>query len=122
MAHGRDPRQQFPPARAASDLGVRAGFGFPVLAGADVVAVLEFFSSQAVEPDEPLLQAMAHMGTQLGRVFDASGRRKSAPGQASGRGGQSGQECLPGQHGTAVLTAHAQPVTRAIVTIGKRCL
>jgi PAS domain S-box-containing protein len=60
----------FPRLRAASDLGVRAGFGFPVLAGADVVAVLEFFSSQAVEPDEPLLQAMAHMGTQLGRVFE----------------------------------------------------
>jgi len=60
----------FPRLRAASDLGVRAGFGFPVLAGASVVAVLEFFSSEAVEPDEPLLQAMAHIGTQLGRVFE----------------------------------------------------
>ena len=45
----------FPRLRAATDLGVRAGFGFPVLAGASVVAVLEFFSSEAVEPDEPLL-------------------------------------------------------------------
>ena len=60
----------FPRLRAACDLGVRAGFGFPVLAGANVVAVLEFFSSEAVEPDEPLLQAMAHIGTQLGRVFE----------------------------------------------------
>jgi PAS domain S-box-containing protein len=60
----------FPRLRAASDLGVRAGFGFPVLAGANVVAVLEFFSNEAVEPNEPLLQAMAHIGTQLGRVFE----------------------------------------------------
>jgi two-component system, cell cycle sensor histidine kinase and response regulator CckA len=60
----------FPRLRAASDLGVRAGFAFPVLAGSSVVAVLEFFSSEAAEPDEPLLQAMAHIGTQLGRVFE----------------------------------------------------
>jgi GAF domain-containing protein len=60
----------FPRLRAASDLGVRAGFGFPVLAGENVVAVLEFFSSEAVEPDEHLLEAMAHIGTQLGRVFE----------------------------------------------------
>ena len=60
----------FPRLRAASDLGVRSGFSFPVLAGANVVAVLEFFSSEAVEPDEPLLQAMAHIGSQLGRVFE----------------------------------------------------
>jgi GAF domain-containing protein len=60
----------FPRLRAAADVGVRAGFGFPVLAGASVVAVLEFFSSHAAEPDEPLLQAMAHIGTQLGRVFE----------------------------------------------------
>jgi two-component system cell cycle sensor histidine kinase/response regulator CckA len=60
----------FPRLSAATDLGVRAGFSFPVLAGASVVAVLEFFSSEAVEPDEPLLQAMAHIGTQVGRVFE----------------------------------------------------
>jgi PAS domain S-box-containing protein len=60
----------FPRQGEAADLGVRAGFGFPVLAGASVVAVLEFFSSEAVEPDEPLLQAMAHIGTELGRVFE----------------------------------------------------
>jgi PAS domain S-box-containing protein len=54
----------------AQDMGVRAGFGFPVLVGASVVAVLEFFSGGAVEPDQRLLQAMAHIGTELGRVFE----------------------------------------------------
>ncbi len=60
----------FPRAKLAKDIGVKAGFGFPVLIGSEVVAVLEFFSSEAVEPDKPLLEVMAHVGTQLGRVFE----------------------------------------------------
>ena len=60
----------FPRAKLATDIGVKAGFGFPVLVGTEVVAVLEFFSSVAIEPDEPLLEVMAHVGTQLGRVFE----------------------------------------------------
>ncbi|MCH8836935.1 MAG: PAS domain S-box protein [Candidatus Marinimicrobia bacterium] len=60
----------FPRAKLAKDIGIRAGFGFPVLVRTEVVAVLEFFSSQVVEPDEPLLEIMAQVGTQLGRVFE----------------------------------------------------
>ncbi|MFQ5990620.1 MAG: PAS domain S-box protein, partial [Candidatus Methylomirabilales bacterium] len=64
----KDPN--FPRARLAQDIGVKAGFGFPVLTGTEVVAVLEFFSAEAVEPDEPLLQVMGQVGTQLGRVIE----------------------------------------------------
>ncbi|MCH7567362.1 MAG: GAF domain-containing protein, partial [Nitrospirae bacterium] len=64
----QDPN--FPRAKLAKDIGVRAGFGFPVLVGTEVVAVLEFFSREAVEPDEALLEVMAHIGTQLGRVIE----------------------------------------------------
>ncbi|MFQ5992973.1 MAG: PAS domain S-box protein, partial [Nitrospiraceae bacterium] len=46
----KDPN--FPRARLAEDIGVKTGFGFPVLIGTEVVAVLEFFSAEAVEPDE----------------------------------------------------------------------
>ena len=60
----------FPRAKAAEDIGVRAAFGFPVLIGNEVVAVLEFFSDVPVEPDEGLLEVMAHVGTQLGRVIE----------------------------------------------------
>ena len=60
----------FPRARVAEDIGIRAGFGFPVLVGKDVVAVLEFFSPEAVDPDQQLLEVMAHVGTQLGRVIE----------------------------------------------------
>ena len=60
----------FPRAKCAVDIGVRGAFGFPVLAGADVVAVLEFFSPDSAEPDTALLEIVAQVGTQLGRVFE----------------------------------------------------
>jgi PAS domain S-box-containing protein len=60
----------FPRANLAEDIGVRAGFGFPVLVGKEVVAVLEFFSPEAPEPDDALLDMMVHIGTQLGRVVE----------------------------------------------------
>ena len=68
----------FPRAKLAKDIGVRAGFGFPVLVGTEVVAVLEFFSTEAVEPDEGFLEIMANVGTQLGRVFE---RERAEEGQ-----------------------------------------
>ncbi|MEI2611019.1 MAG: GAF domain-containing protein [Candidatus Promineifilaceae bacterium] len=51
-------------------LGMRSGFAFPVLIKTQVVAVLEFFSPENTEPDQELLQAMAYIGTQLGRVVE----------------------------------------------------
>ena len=60
----------FPRAQAAETTGVKAGFAFPVLVGREVVAVLEFFAEEAVEPDAALLEIMAHVGTQLGRVVE----------------------------------------------------
>lgn len=60
----------FPRYKAATDIGVRAAFGFPVLIGRQVVAVLEFFSDLPVEPDAALLQVMGNVGTQLGRVIE----------------------------------------------------
>jgi PAS domain S-box-containing protein len=60
----------FPRSNLAKDIGVRAGFGFPVLVGKEVVAVLEFFCPEAPEPDEALLDVMVHIGTQLGRVVE----------------------------------------------------
>ena len=64
----KDPN--FPRNRVATDIGVKAGFAFPVLVGREVVAVLEFFSPAAMEPDESLLEVMAQIGTQLGRVVE----------------------------------------------------
>jgi PAS domain S-box-containing protein len=54
----------------AIEVQIRAAFGFPVLVGRDVAAVLEFFAAQPAEPDERFLSVMAHIGTQLGRVVE----------------------------------------------------
>ena len=59
-------------AKPAEEIGVRAGFAFPVLAGSEVLAVLEFFSDKPAEPDEAVLDLMAQVGTQLGRVMERS--------------------------------------------------
>ncbi len=62
----------FPRSTLAKNIGVKAGFGFPVLVGLKVEAVLEFFSEETQEPDTDLLGIMAHVGTQLGRVIERS--------------------------------------------------
>jgi PAS domain S-box-containing protein len=60
----------FPRTRVAAELGVRGAFGFPLLASQRVVGVLEFFSEVSEEPDAALLELMAYVGTQLGRVAE----------------------------------------------------
>ncbi|MBI1723463.1 MAG: GAF domain-containing protein [Gemmatimonadetes bacterium] len=60
----------FPRARVARDIGLRAGFAFPVMVGTEVAAVLEFFAPEPTPPDEALLDVMSHVGTQLGRVIE----------------------------------------------------
>ncbi len=66
----------FPRAKQAQDIGVRAGFGFPVLVGSEIVGVMEFFSAEALEPDPKLLETMENIGTQLGRVIERSRAEK----------------------------------------------
>lgn len=60
----------FPRAQPAIDIGVRAGFAFPVCTGGEVVAVLEFFSPSPAPPDPRLLSVMEHIGQQLGRLIE----------------------------------------------------
>jgi PAS domain S-box-containing protein len=57
-------------ARQVQDSAARAAFAFPVKVAAEVVAVLEFFAAEAQEPDAALLEALAFVGDQLGRLFE----------------------------------------------------
>jgi PAS domain S-box-containing protein len=57
------------PAEAAQ-LGLRAGFAFPVLAGEEPAAVLEFYADREVSPDAEALELLESIGTQVGRVFE----------------------------------------------------
>lgn len=60
----------FPRAAAALEAGLRSGFAFPVAVADRVVAVIELFTKAPAEPNDELLEVMATVGTQLGRVFE----------------------------------------------------
>src|SRR5215471_1524465 len=62
----------FPRAAAARRVELHAAFGLPILRGADVVGVMEFFSREIREPDAALLETMMAVGGQVG--FFAAGR------------------------------------------------
>ena len=60
----------FPRAQLAEQIGVKAGFAFPILIGPKVVAVMEFFAEDAIELDAKLLHVMESIGFLLGRIFE----------------------------------------------------
>ncbi len=64
------PDRTFPRADVAARAGLKGAFAFPVMAGREVVAVLEFFSKQTAEPYKPLFDVMEQIGIQLGRVVE----------------------------------------------------
>jgi Amt family ammonium transporter len=63
-------KKNFIRAGFAKDAGIKGASAFPVLVGEDVVAVLEFFSPEPLEPNEAILEVMASVGAQLGRVVE----------------------------------------------------
>ena len=60
----------FPRRPLALKNGLKGASAFPVFSGTDVVAVLEFFASNAREPNASLLELMSQIGQQLGRVIE----------------------------------------------------
>ena len=62
--------KNFPRARQAVEIGVRAGFAFPILIESKVIGVMEFFSEEALELDPKLLEVMESVGFLLGRIFE----------------------------------------------------
>ena len=55
--------------------GLHAAFGFPILIGNDVIGIIEFFSHEIREPDEPLLNMMSAIGSQIGQFIRRKKRR-----------------------------------------------
>jgi len=60
----------FPRASIAAREGLHAAFGFPILLGADVLGVIEFFSHEIRQPDQELLDMMATLGSQIGQFIE----------------------------------------------------
>jgi PAS domain S-box-containing protein len=50
--------------------GIRAVVAFPVRVGREVAGVLEFFTDRPLPRDPALLEVMANLGTQVGRVVE----------------------------------------------------
>jgi PAS domain S-box-containing protein len=67
---GVDNDENYPPAARIHNLGLKSGWGFPLLIGPDVAGVMEFFSITDEEPDGRLVKIMMHLGAQLGRVIE----------------------------------------------------
>ena len=60
----QDPN--FPRAPAAKRAGLHGAFGFPILRGNTVLAVMEFFAHEVRQPDTDLLGMLAAVGSQIG--------------------------------------------------------
>ena len=60
----------FPRAPIAVKEGLRGAFAFPIRIGANIQGVMEFFSHQAQQPDERLLEMMNAVGAQIGMFTD----------------------------------------------------
>lgn len=56
--------------RRAMEVGLTMGFAIPVYRDEDLVVVLEFFSPPAPDPDGTMLNSLAGVGEQLGRVAE----------------------------------------------------
>ena len=59
-----------PRMQAAAAVGLHTAMGFPILTGDKVVGVLEFFSERVEELDPQLLDLLAQVGTEVGRVAE----------------------------------------------------
>ena len=58
------------PAFLRKGFGLAAAFGFPIKSEGRIVAVLEFFSRNATQPDPDLMLTVRTLGEQVGRVLE----------------------------------------------------
>lgn len=72
--------KNFPRAQLANEIGVRAGFAFPVVIEEQTVAVLEFYSPRVEKCEDQLLETMNTVGIQIGRVIERQRSEKTLEG------------------------------------------
>jgi PAS domain S-box-containing protein len=59
----------FPRAQFAKEAGLITGYGFPVILDNKVEVVIEFFSTEKIEPDKNFFELISLLGTQLSAVL-----------------------------------------------------
>jgi PAS domain S-box-containing protein len=65
-----DETRDFTRRDAALAVGLRGAAAFPVLVGAQVVGILEFFFEHPAAPEDDVMEVIAGIATQLGRVIE----------------------------------------------------
>jgi PAS domain S-box-containing protein len=60
----------FPRASVASREDLRGAFAFPIKLGGEILGVMEFFSSDIRQPDEPLLKTVEAIGREIGQFAE----------------------------------------------------
>ena len=76
---------EFPRSSLAARGSLHSAYGFPIILGKEVLGMIELFSSRIREPDQPTLDALAAIGTQIGHFIERSnneGTRLAALAQA----------------------------------------
>lgn len=71
----QDP--QYRRADVARDIDIKTGAAFPVMVGMQVASVFEFYTEKLCPPNERLMDVMAQIGTQLGRVVERERSEKA---------------------------------------------
>lgn len=59
--------ENFPRAPFAKNLGMKAGFGFPIISNNQFTGVIEIFTSKRCPSDDHLIQFMTNLGEQIGQ-------------------------------------------------------
>jgi PAS domain S-box-containing protein len=59
----------FPRAQIATECGLHAAFGIPIRLGAEMMAVMEFFSREIRKPDETVMEMIGALGAQVGQFI-----------------------------------------------------
>jgi two-component system, NarL family, sensor histidine kinase UhpB len=62
--------EEFLRGRVAAAAGLRSALAFPILAGSDVVGVLEFFAREPIRSDGQTPHVVSQLGLHLGRVIE----------------------------------------------------
>ena len=60
----------FPRASEASREDLRGAFAFPIKLGGEILGIMEFFSSDIRQPDEPLLKTVEAIGREIGQFAE----------------------------------------------------
>jgi PAS domain S-box-containing protein len=71
----------FPRAPAASEVGLSAAVGLPVMAGGEVRGVIEYFTRQVRHPEPELIAMMETLAVQIGRFLTILAERSKLVGR-----------------------------------------